>query len=61
VALYESLLPLIEERLASFYEKIEAVSAVSNQWQETAAQQQQAIVIAQQVVETISPPEPVLA
>lgn len=61
VMLCESLLPTIEERLGGFSHKLEAISAVVGHWQETEAQQQQAITIAQQVVETLSAPEPAFA
>ena len=60
VSVYESLLSVIEGHLGGFGQMLEAVSVAVGQWQEAEAQQQQAIAIAQQVVETLSSPEPVL-
>ena len=61
VTLYESLLPAIEERLGSFYLRLEAVSQVMAQIQAAEAQQQAAIAEAQQVVNALSVAEPAFA
>ncbi len=53
VVLYESLLPSIEERLGSFYLKLEAISQTVAQIQSAEAQQQSAIAQAQQVVSAL--------
>ncbi len=60
VTLYGTLLPIFEENLGGFDQRLESVSAAVGQWQEAEAQQQQAIAIAQQVIETLSNPEPAL-
>ncbi len=61
VALCESLLPTIEEHLSGVVHRLEAVSQAVSRWHEMEAQQQQAVAIAQQVVETLSVPEPAFA
>ncbi|MGB3297045.1 MAG: pilus motility taxis protein HmpF [Phormidesmis sp.] len=61
ITLYESLLPCIEERLGSFYLKLEAVSQVMAQIQAAEAQRQGAIAEAQQIVDTLSVGEPAFA
>ncbi|MGB3789816.1 MAG: hypothetical protein WA949_17525, partial [Phormidesmis sp.] len=60
VTLYETLLAMFEGHLGGFGQRLESVSAAVGQWQEAEAQQQQAIAIAQQVVETLTNPEPAL-
>ncbi len=60
IALYESLLPSIEDRLGGFYLKLEAISQVVTQLQEAEVQQQDAIAQAQQVVNTLGAAEPAL-
>ncbi len=61
VALCRSLLVTVEEHLSGVVHKLEAVSGAVSRWQEMEAQQQQAVAIAQQVVETLSVPEPTFA
>jgi chromosome segregation ATPase len=60
VTLYESLLPSIEERLSSFYVKLEALAQVMAQIREAEAQQQSAIAEAQHVVNALGVAEPAL-
>jgi chromosome segregation ATPase len=60
VTLYESLLPSIEERLSSFYVKLEALAQVMAQIREAEAQQQSAIAQAQHVVNALGVAEPAL-
>lgn len=60
VTLYESLLPSIEERLSSFYVKLEALAQVMAQIREAEAQQQSAIAEAQQMVNALGAVEPAL-
>ena len=60
VSLYESLLGSIEECISGFSQKLEAVSAVVSQLQAAESQQQEAVVNAQQVLQTMEAPEPAL-
>ena len=60
VALYEALLPTIEEWLGGFYLKLEAVSQVVEQLQAAEAQQQSVIAEVQTLVNALSVPEPAL-
>jgi chromosome segregation ATPase len=60
VTLYESLLPSIEERLSSFYEKLEALTQVMGQIREAEAQQQSAIAQAHHIVNALGVAEPAL-
>ncbi|MGB3295256.1 MAG: pilus motility taxis protein HmpF [Phormidesmis sp.] len=54
VALYESLLPSVSERLDDFHQKLEAVLGVVGQLQTAEAQQQEAIAEAQQVISALT-------
>lgn len=60
VTLYESLLPSIEERLGSFYLKLEAISQTVASIQTAEAQQQSAIAQAQQLANALGAAEPAL-
>lgn len=60
VTVYESLLPSIAERLDSLQQNLEAVSAIIEQIQVAAAQQQQAISDTQQIVHALGVAEPAL-
>jgi chromosome segregation ATPase len=60
VTLYESLLPSIEERLSSFYGKLESLAQVMGQIREAESQQQSAIAQAQHIVNALGVAEPAL-
>ncbi|MEM6450173.1 MAG: pilus motility taxis protein HmpF [Cyanobacteria bacterium P01_D01_bin.105] len=60
VTLYETLLPIIEERLGGFYLKLEAVSQVLEQLQVAEASQQNAVQELQGLVNSLNVPEPAL-
>lgn len=60
VALYESLLPTVSERLDTFHQKLEAALSIVGQMQAAEAQQQAAIAAAQQVIDALSTAEPAL-
>ncbi len=60
IALYESLLPAVSDRLDSFYQKLETVLGIVSQLQTVEAQQQSAIAEAQQVINALSLAEPAL-
>lgn len=60
IALYESLLPAVSDRLDSFYQKLETVLSIVSQLQTAEAQQQSAIAEAQQLISALSPAEPAL-
>ncbi len=60
VALYESLLPVIDQWLGTAQQKLEAISDVVGQLQAAEVQQQQAIAEAQQVVRTFEADRAVL-
>ena len=59
-ALYESLLPSIEERLTQFHQHLELAASVVSQIRAAEAQQQAAIAQAQQVIQSLEAPEPAL-
>ena len=59
-ALYESLLPSIEERLTGFYQKLEETAGLIGQIRAASAQQGDAIASAQQAIQAIESPEPAL-
>ncbi|MEL7225170.1 MAG: pilus motility taxis protein HmpF, partial [Cyanobacteria bacterium J06576_12] len=60
VALYETLLAPMEERVASFSQSLDAISAMIAEVQSAEAQQQSAITNAQQVLQSVASPEPAL-
>lgn len=60
IALYESLLPSIEERLSGLYLKLEAIAQVMAQIRSAEVQQQSAIAETQQMLNTLSVAEPAL-
>ena len=60
VALYEALIPAIEERLGTFYLKLEAVAQVLEQLLAVETVQQSAIAEALTLVNSLSVPEPAL-
>ena len=59
-ALYESLLPSIEERLNGFHQTLEATASIVGQIRAAEAQQHEAIAQAQQVIQSLESPEPAL-
>ena len=59
-ALYESLLPSIEERLNGFHQTLEATANIVGQIRAAEAQQHEAIAQAQQVIQSLETPEPAL-
>lgn len=61
VSLYESLLPVIGERLDGFYLKLEVILQVMTQIQAAEAEQQAAIAEAQQLVKALGIAEPAFA
>jgi len=60
VALYESLLSPLEERIVSFAQSLEAVSSMITALQSAESQQQSAIANAQHVLQSMAVPEPAL-
>ncbi|MGB7249129.1 MAG: pilus motility taxis protein HmpF [Phormidesmis sp.] len=60
IALYESLLPMIAEKLGGFHQQLEAISEAIAQIQAAESQQQAAIAQAQQIVNAIGAAEPAL-
>ena len=60
IELYEALLPAIDERLGSFYLKLEAISQTIERLQAAEAQQQSVIAETRTLVNAINAPEPAL-
>ncbi|EDX84878.1 hypothetical protein S7335_2577 [Synechococcus sp. PCC 7335] len=60
VMLYESMLSIMEGHIGGFEQVLEEVSIAVGQWQEAKAEQQRKITLAQQMIETLSSPEPAL-
>ena len=60
VRLYESMLAVIEGHVGGFEQVLEEVSIAVGQWQQAKAEQQRAITLVQQVVDTFRSSEPAL-
>jgi len=60
VAIYESLLSGLEESIGGLSQRLDAVSAAISQMRAVEAQQQAAVASAQQVLQTVEAPQPVL-